>query len=133
MNPNASLQLPFRVLEKALNSLHAILKKPLDEDRSTVDATIQRFEYTIELYWKLLKKIIASQGQEVQFPKEILRVAYSGKLIEDESLWLSMLFDRNQTSHTYDEELADKIYNHIQQYYPVMQKTFEQLKQKYLN
>jgi predicted nucleotidyltransferase len=52
-------------------------------------------------------------------------------IIDDEEIWLTMLKDRNQTSHTYEEELATQIYHHIQTYYPVMQKTYLRLNEKY--
>lgn len=45
----------FQKVEKTLVSLEVIIKKPMDEDRRNVDATIQRFEFTIELFWKFLK------------------------------------------------------------------------------
>lgn len=35
--------------------------------------------------------------------------------------------DRNQTFHTYDETLADQIYERIKRYYPTMQKTYDRL------
>jgi hypothetical protein len=47
-------------LEKALQSLEAIAFKPFQKDRSNIDATIQRFEFTIELFWKTLKTILGN-------------------------------------------------------------------------
>lgn len=121
----------FESLEKALKTLEIILNKPLDKDRSVIDASIHRFEFSIELYWKLLKRIIASLGKEVNYPKEVLREAYAGKLIHDENIWLAMLNDRNETSDTYNEEVADKIYMHIKVYYPIMKETFSKLYKNY--
>ena len=40
-----------------------------------------------------------------------LKEAYKGYLIDNEEQWLQMLKDRNLTSHTYDEKLADIIFN----------------------
>ena len=127
----SKLQLSFDRLENALKSLDAMLNKPLDKDRAVMDASIHRFEFTIELYWKLLKRIIESLGKEVSYPKEVLREAYAGNLIDDEITWLAMLNDRNETSHTYNEDVANKIYEHIRSYYPIMKKTFDVLYQKY--
>lgn len=101
----------------------------MQEDRSNIDATIQRFELTIELFWKLLKRILASKGIEVLYPKDVLRQAYAGKLIDNEDAWLNMLRDRNLTSHTYNEDLADEIYGNIRGYYPIIKATFDKLKQ----
>jgi nucleotidyltransferase substrate binding protein (TIGR01987 family) len=121
------IALGFTKLSKALVSLEQIAKKPHQKDRSNIDATIQRFEFTIELFWKLLKAILEDKGVMVQYPKEILQEAYKGRLIHDEVSWLQMLKDRNLTSHTYDEKLADQIFHHIQSYLPVLRKTFDAL------
>lgn len=44
---------------------------------------------------------------------------------------MALLDDRIQTSHTYDEELADMIYKNLYIYYPTMQQTYEKLKKKF--
>jgi nucleotidyltransferase substrate binding protein (TIGR01987 family) len=50
--------------------------------------------------------------------------------IDDEAMWVAMLQDRNKTSHTYHESLADEIYARIPKYLNVMQKTYVKLTQK---
>ncbi|WPY01397.1 Nucleotidyltransferase substrate binding like protein [Candidatus Trichorickettsia mobilis] len=127
------IKLAFVKLQKALYALEIIAKKPLDEDRRNIDATIQRFEFTIELFWKLLKSILESKGVEVQYPKDVLREAYKGYLIDHEEQWLQMLKDRNLTSHTYDydENLADIIYQRILTYVPVFKETYVKLADKF--
>ena len=53
-------------------------------------------------------------------------------LIDDETMWLEMLADRNKTSHAYNEALADEIYEHIiTNYYLVLASTHLKLKQKF--
>ncbi|MBI4533271.1 MAG: nucleotidyltransferase substrate binding protein, partial [Candidatus Melainabacteria bacterium] len=98
---------------KALSSLELMASEPMQANRGNIDATIGRFEFTVELFWKLLERILQSLGREVVYPRDILREAYAGKLINNEDTWLNMLQDRNLTLHTYDEELADKIYQNI--------------------
>ncbi len=118
----------FNRLKKALDALGVMVKKPMDVDRSNIDATIQRFEFSVELFWKALKYLLAEKGTEVRYPRDVLQEAYAGKLIDQESRWLAMLKDRNLTSHTYNEELADDIYAHIvNDYYPLLRQTFDQL------
>lgn len=123
--------LAFEKLDNALSALEQMVNKPMEADRSNIDACIQRFEFSIELYWKLLKRILDSEGVEVQFPKEVLQEAYKGNLIDDETLWLQMLKDRNLSSHTYNQALADEIYERIQSYYPLMKETFKELSKDY--
>ena len=105
--------------KKALFALEAIYLKPMQEDRSNVDATIQRFEFTFELTWKFLKDYFLERGMDLNFPKEIFQQAFAVKLIDYEEKWLAMLNDRNLTSHTYNEKLANEIYFRIQTYVPM--------------
>ncbi len=125
------IELLFTKLGKALVALEQMTCKPMQEDRSNIDATIQRFEFTIELFWKLLKAILENLGVEVQYPKDVLKESYRGHLIDQEHLWLEMLKDRNLTSHTYEEKLADTIYMHIKAYTPVLRSTYDQLHVKF--
>lgn len=126
------IQQTYTNLSKALNKLEIMLARPMDEDRANIDASIQRFEFCVELFWKFLKRIMSQLGTETNFPREVIQQAYAGNLIDDEQQWLQMLKDRNETSHTYDEELADRIYGMIKTtYYPLMRKTFNQLSGKF--
>ena len=124
---NYKVELGFLKLGKALSSLEQIVVKPNQDDRSNIDASIQRFEFTIELFWKLLKNILESKGVEVQYPKNVLQEAFKGHLINHEQSWLKMLEDRNMTSHTYDEDLADQIFMRIKLYTPVLRETYNKL------
>ncbi len=42
-----------------------------------------------------------------------------------------MLDDRNNTSHTYDEDLARNILKNIKLYLPIFEQTYQTLKAKY--
>ena len=121
----------FKKTSNVLDALEIMLLEPMQKNRGNIDACIHRFEFVIELFWKLLKLILASQGREVYYPKDVLQEAYAGHLIDNETLWLQMLKDRNQRSHTYDEELADKIYTHIKVYFPELKKTYLRLYEQY--
>lgn len=116
-------------LERALSRLEEALLE--DEQNSLIiDGTIQRFEFTIELYWKMLKRLLMSEGVEATTPKEALKEAYKAGWLENEQAWLQMLKDRNETSHTYDEEKAVKIVANIKNYFPEMKSTFDRISQK---
>jgi len=94
------------------------------------DSAIQRFEFCIELYWKVLKKILAYEKIIVQTPREVLQKSYQYHLIDDEKIWLSMLDDRNKTSHMYQEEMAAEICKRIPDYYKIMKVTYEKLEKR---
>jgi nucleotidyltransferase substrate binding protein (TIGR01987 family) len=121
------IELKLEKLRKALGALEAIYLKPTLEDRSNIDATIQRFEFTFELFWKVLKDFFYHKGLEINYPRDVIKQAYADKLVNNESLWLQMLKDRNLTSHTYDEILADQIFNHIKSYVPLLRESFEKI------
>ena len=97
----------------------------LSEDISNplaVDGSIQRFEFCFELGWKLVKKLLMdSEGIEALSPKKALQFAYQVGWIEDETVWLKMLNDRNSTSHTYREDYALEIYSHLSIHLDAMQ------------
>ncbi|PCJ25116.1 MAG: nucleotidyltransferase [Rickettsiales bacterium] len=129
---NIDLTLPAEQLRNALSSLKSALDTPADEDRFLIDASIQRFEYSIELFWKFLKKILQREGRPVQLPREILKESFQAHLIDNEQIWIDMLIDRNQTSHTYNEDLADEIYQRIKTtHLSEMLTSFESLVKKY--
>lgn len=117
-------QQSLQSLGDALNRLEDVLKEPLDVHDFLLDAAVQRFEFTIELFWKTLKHLLALKGKKVNLPKDILQEAYASGWIDNETLWLRMLQDRNQTSHTYKHELALEIYERVETYYPEMRKTY---------
>lgn len=118
-------------LEKALKRLDEALQEK-EINSLYVDGTIQRFEFSVELYWKTLKRLLAEEGIEAKTPRETLKQAFTIDWIQDEEVWLQMLRDRNETSHVYDEEKAKRIYDNIVRYFPVMSSTFEKLKKKFL-
>ncbi|WOV88369.1 nucleotidyltransferase substrate binding protein [Sporosarcina oncorhynchi] len=121
----------FENLERALNRLEDALNE--DQDNSLiVDGTIQRFEFTIEIYWKTLKRLLAQEGIDAKTPRETLKEAYQVGWLQNEQAWLQMLKDRNETSHAYDEDMARKILSNIIGYFPDMKSTFYTLKEQYI-
>ena len=117
----------FQALGKVLSKLKEVLEQNPKADSPLIDASIQRFEFCIELFWKVFKKIANKEGLEAKTPKQALQNAFQMKLIDNEAIWLNMLEDRNQSSHTYNEELALKIYSNISDYYTEMQKVYDSL------
>jgi len=92
-----------------------------DDDEYTFfrDSTIQRFEFTLEIAWKSIKSYLLEQeGIECRSPKGCMREFFTaGYISEDETTQLlAMIDDRNLSTHTYHEALADEIYSHIKEY-----------------
>ncbi len=74
---------------------------------------IQFFEITFELSWKLMKDYLDFLGYQVSSPREAIKQSYSINLLEDSGAWLDALMDRNLTIHTYDENIANDVYQKI--------------------
>ena len=123
-------QLNINALENALTRLNESLQFDLSQPL-VVDACIQRFEFCIELTWKTLKKCLAIEGIEANTPRECVQQAYSIHWINDESVWLSMLKDRNLTSHTYKEDLALEIYHRLPLHYQAMADLYQLLSRRF--
>lgn len=126
----SKIQFKFEKFCKALTRLEAIYLNPVTEDRVNIDATIQRFEFTFELGWKFLRAYFAEQGTLLNFPKAAIQKAFARGLIDDENLWLQMLYDRNMTPYTYEEQLANTIFQRIKNYVPAFKKIVTTLQNK---
>lgn len=103
-------QISLAPLLQALESLQNALKQPKNE--FIRDSVIQRFEYTFELCWKTLLKVLESDKPlEDRSIREILRTAHNHGLIDQLDLWFKMHEARNLTSHTYNQKTAEEVYN----------------------
>lgn len=116
----------FESFGKSLGRFREILaKEPSVEHR---DASIQRFEFTFELAWKTIQKFMREQGMVCRSPKECFQESFKMDLIQDNEKWLKMIDDRNQTVHTYNEELAEEIYGRLKDYLPLFEELFSKIK-----
>jgi nucleotidyltransferase substrate binding protein (TIGR01987 family) len=113
-----------RVLQQFNNAhrrLREVLLQPTNEFMR--DSAIQRFEFTFELFWKILRLYALYDGIEVNSPRSSIREGFRLHLFEDEELFLAMLESRNMASHTYEEEIAEEIYQQLPQYAKAMENT----------
>lgn len=111
--------------EKAVIKLQEALAQPKDE--FIRDSVIQRFEFSIELAWKTAKK---TMGTTSQAPKDVIREMAQSGYIENVEIWLQAIDMRNLTSHTYKEDLAEKVYLFISSFIGELQKLVQVLKSK---
>jgi nucleotidyltransferase substrate binding protein (TIGR01987 family) len=121
----------FLDLSEALDKFEEVLHVSTQENPFMVEATIQTFEYTYELYWKVLKIICTEAGYEVLSPRQAFEQAYALELIEQERIWIEIMKTRNLTSHTYQRVVAHEIYDDCSQYYQVMRSDFTKLKTRF--
>ena len=106
-----SVDFKYMNLKKAYDRLVEVSNLYDGKNDIIRDSLIQRFEFTYELTHKTLKEFMMYLGVTLDnsFPRTIFKKAYVNNLISDELVWISLLEDRNSTSHIYNEKLADEI------------------------
>jgi len=97
------------------------------------DSVIQRFEYTYELSWKLMKFlwIYIEWEIEVRTPAQAMKSAFETGYIDDLEYFFDMKEFRNKTSHEYEENIANDLYYKIFKYNEYIQKFYEKIKIRY--
>lgn len=123
--------LDFSSLEDALKTFEEVIQKK-NISALERDGVIQRFEYTFELCWKSIRKILLLEGRaEVSSsPKPLLREAHQENLIEDLDTWFAFIEARNRTSHTYHQKTAEQVYQDIQFFGVEARKLLEKLNER---
>jgi nucleotidyltransferase substrate binding protein (TIGR01987 family) len=117
--------------EKALAALQKSISMPIEDERDLA-GIIKSFEIVYELSWILLKVTLRESGIEAAGPRDVIKAAWqSGFLeVETESVWLSMIKDRNLTVHTYDEKFARMMVERIMEQYTPAFQTLSQFLEK---
>ncbi len=84
------------------------------DDDLARDGVIQRFEYTIDLSWKLLQRYLKQVAQiddtVIRTKKDLFREAARLGLIADVGTWIENYEARNETSHTYNARVAKRVF-----------------------
>ena len=101
--------------ENALMRLEEAVQKAVTD--LEIDGAIQRFEFTFELFWKLLKMYLETQGFISLSPKACFKDAYRIGLLQNQEIVIKMLEDRNLSVHTYDHKISRKIFERIKKEY----------------
>ena len=100
-----------------------LLREALDEDRQLSqleqEGVIQRFEYTMELAWNVMKDYLESESLVLPqiTPRAVIRAAFASRLISDGETWMDALDDRNKMSHTYDSKKFQDVIDSIRSRY----------------
>lgn len=110
-------------LGKAVEIVTEQINEYEEVDDLLKEGLIQRFEYTHELAWKVMKDYAEYQGYtDIRGSRDAFRKAFDMGLVTDKS-WMDSIIDRNLTSHNYDEDTAEDICeNIVDVYYPLFVK-----------
>lgn len=115
------LNLRLQTAKNALLKFEEVLNMPFSN--VVRDASIQRFEFTLEAIWKITKHYLREQeGIEVTSPKSAARLSQEQSLLTEEQTHkiLKMIDDRNLTVHVYNEPLADEIFHKLPEYFVLL-------------
>ncbi|SMM98920.1 Nucleotidyltransferase [uncultured Candidatus Thioglobus sp.] len=113
----------FKLLQQAL-----AIKTPTIIEKA---GAIQFFESSFELSWKLMKDYLDFSGYSVNSPRNAIKQAFSMGIINNGDLWLDALNDRNLTVHTYDEAMANEVFNKTkEEYYDLLLQLYTEFKKK---
>jgi nucleotidyltransferase substrate binding protein (TIGR01987 family) len=120
-----AVALELSSLQIAVAALAAVLARSDDADlmshlddvtRNAIRAgVIQHFEFTSELCWKFIKRWlemnISATAADGVTRRELFRLGAENRLIDDVEQWMRYHEARNVTSHTYQPEIAERVYN----------------------
>lgn len=118
------MKLDLSSLEKAIASLGRAIDRSQKDltDEEVRDAVIQRFEYTYELCWKMMKRQIESESpspetiDQLSF-KDLLREAAEKGIVDTVDVWMEYRERRNITAHTYNPQKAKLVYQSALQFH----------------
>ncbi|TDO10641.1 MULTISPECIES: nucleotidyltransferase substrate binding protein [Halomonas] len=96
------------------------------------EGVIQRFEFTHELAWKVMKDYLEHEGiQNVTGSRSAARHAFNLGLLEDGQVWMDMIETRNHTVHAYRRSILETEFTKIVGRYCPALKQFRQTMEQY--
>lgn len=109
----------FKQLESALSQYDETAEALIKE------GILQRFEFTHELAWKVMKDYLEYEGhQGITGSRSASRLAFSVELLEEGQVWMDMIESRNRTVHTYDARILEQEFIKVQKNYLIALKQF---------
>ena len=121
----------FANFEKALAQLtEGINNNSIEPADIIKEGIIQRFEFTHELAWKVMKDFLDYEGiKNIVGSRSATREAFNKGLIEAGQQWMDMIESRNETVHTYNADILITEYNKIVSfYYSLLVQFYEKMK-----
>ena len=138
------MTLDLSSLKKAVHSLETALDFAgsddqligLSENQKDVirAGAIQNFEFTYELCWKFMKRWLENNLGSAYVDgivrKELFRIAAEHQLVTHVPRWFKYQDARNETTHTYDEDKAQKVFEAAKEFLTDAQELLKNLESK---
>ena len=127
--PSARWKQRFDNYKKALLQLNEAVEAYDEQSPNIIkEGVLQRFEFTHELAWKVLKDYLEYEGhQNITGSRTATRLAFNIGLIKDGQTWMDMIESRNKTVHAYDASILETEFSKVRESYNAC---FIQLKEK---
>jgi len=129
-----SLKRSIAALERSLNvtkyakDFHTL---SLDLQETLKAGVIHNLKICYEQSWRSIKRWLeVNEGQAIVdgvTRRELYRIAFENRIIEDVEEWMSFHSTRNITSHSYDLEVANSAYETAVRFLPYAKKLLERL------
>ena len=115
-------QLSFEALELAIAALEQGLREHEQYPQllTVRDGVIQRFEIAVDVSQKLMKRVLRDvyNIEPARIAKNTAREAAEMGLIADAEAWIGHIDARNDSAHTYDNEIAERVFQRIAVFLP---------------
>ena len=95
-----------------------------------LDVATKRFEFTYEMSWKALKRLLDFLGIDARSPRAVFKEAFAQGFLGDEQVWLDMIEMRNLSSHVYDEHEVSRILDELERFLAAFEVLFSAIKQQ---
>ncbi len=130
------MEIKIKKKVKELNAAIIDFAKSLSIDISVLDEVVadsvksgqlQKFEFTVELLWKLIKIFLFEiDGVEVFSPKKSIKMFFQAGYItyNQYELLINMIDDRNLLSHIYEKEMFESVTKHLHEYLKIIKEIF---------
>lgn len=127
-----NLNIKLELTTKSLTSFHEILSEPYSS--IIRDATLLRFQHSVEIFWRLLKDYLCvHEGFVCESPKSCIKMAFKVGLMDEEETVQSLeMIDKKEeiryiTDHANFEEAAEEIYRQVGDYWYLMDKVLRRI------
>jgi nucleotidyltransferase substrate binding protein (TIGR01987 family) len=126
----------FDNFDRAFVLLREVYERKLDSlSRLEKEGAIQRFEVAFELAWKTIKDYLEESGVVVDpvTPRNVIKEAFTARLLDDADVWIDMMLHRNLLSHTYDIKVFEVVLQALaERYFPAFDRLHESFLMKRL-
>jgi len=119
----------FDNFDRAFVLLREVCERDVDSlSRLEKEGAIHRFEVAFELAWKTIKDYLEESGVVVNpvTPRNVIKEAFTARLLDDADVWIDMMLHRNLLSHTYDIQVFEAVLQAVaERYFPAFDRLHE--------